>query len=296
MVRAWSDRAIALLLALGAGLAGGPVAAQSPQPSPAAPTAPVKGSAGGGSAVSAPAPASPPASGSPASESPAKAGPSPQGKPASATSPAKPSAQQAPQTPASDDPLKPPALAPEPVRIWQPEGLLEPAQRSQPLPRRNLGVGPTTRPEGSPRGSAGTEVRPGGDPRALPPGLGPTGAMLRGPMPPGAMPPGVFRRGPLPPGALPPGVLPPGAMPPGAMPPGAMPPGAMPPGMVRPQPPGSPSGEQRAANQSWSPWTSLGAGLLLAAGVTMAVTFARRQRQLEDSPLERQDDEQQPRG
>ena len=76
------------------------------------------------------------------------------------------------------------------------------------------------------------------------------------------------------------------------VPPGAMPPGAMPPGLA--------DTKARDKSEAWSPWASLGAGLLLASGVTWLVT-SRRRRLLdvgepERPELERRGDDQRPRG
>lgn len=65
---------------------------------------------------------------------------------------------------------------------------------------------------------------------------------------------------------------------------------------VRPPQPPPAAGERRARNETWSPWTSLGAGLLLAAGVICAVTIARRRRQREENQLEPPGDDQLPGG
>ena len=55
------------------------------------------------------------------------------------------------------------------------------------------------------------------------------------------------------------------------MPPGAMPPGMAPGGASQPKP--------VAKTSTWSPWTSLGLGLLVAGGVTWAVTRSQKRRQ-----------------
>ena len=235
----------------------------------------------------APAPSAPAPAGSPDGASPTT--------PEDATKP-KPSQGQAPAGRPVEMPLKPPPMAQEPVRIWQPEGMGEPAPSSRPLPRRvpRTTALPIQQPGTSPPGAM--------PPGAIPPGAVAPGAMrpgmLRpGMMPPGALPPGAMRPGMLPPGALPPGALPPGALPPGALPPATMPPGVMPPGVA---PPGASQQPKAAAKTStWSPWTSLGLGLLVAGGVTWAVTSSRKRNDGfdADSPdLGGRGDDRRPRG
>ena len=197
------------------------------------------------------------------------------------TTPNTPTSQdQAPAQPPVEVPLQPPPMAQEPVRIWQPEGMGDPAPSPRPLPR--LVVRPTTLPIQQPGPpSSGSQapgtlrpemMRPGG----MPPGMMPPGAMRPDMMRPGMMRPGMLPPGALPPGALPPGASQRGAIPPGAMPPGAMPPGAMPPGAM---PPGTSPAKPVAKSSTWSPWTSLGLGLLVAGGVTWAVTSSQKRRQ-----------------
>lgn len=201
-----------------------------------------------------------PAQNAPAQNAPAPSVPAPSGSPdgaspntpEDATKP-QPSQGQAPAGRPVEMPLKPPPMAEEPVRIWQPEGMGEPSPSSRPLPRR------------VPRTTALPIQQPGtSPPGALAPGAMRPGMMRPGMMPPGALPPGVSQRGGIPPGALPPGAMPPGAMPPGAMPPGVASPGA------------SQQPKAAAKTSTWSPWTSLGLGLLVAGGVTWAVTSSRK--------------------
>lgn len=294
MVRQASFRRLmALLLALAAGGAADGVRSQ-PKTATPAPVAP---------------PSTSLTSGDSAKEPPIPPGPS--GNPPAATgaptpeSPAKSGEGETPKDPPPVAPLKPPALSPEPVRIWQPEGPSEAAPKSKPLPRR-APVGGTPNPAGLVPGQPpGMGAGMGGDPRGLPPGMRPGGPMLRGPvmrgpmppgmMPPGAMVPGGVQRGGLPPGALPPGVLPPGAMPPGGRPPVAIPPEANLP-QLRQQQAGSPEGQKRGREETWSPWMSIGAGLVLAAGVTAVVTMSRRRPSIDADQQERQADDRLPRG
>ncbi|MFM7236371.1 MAG: hypothetical protein ACKOYK_06330 [Cyanobium sp.] len=42
------------------------------------------------------------------------------------------------------------------------------------------------------------------------------------------------------------------------------------------QPPQPPGVKESSRSSTWSPWSSLGAGLLLAGGVTWVVTMTRR--------------------
>jgi hypothetical protein len=70
-----------------------------------------------------------------------------------------------------------------------------------------------------------------------------------------------------------------------------MPPGAMPPGTSQPKP--------VARTSSWSPWSSLGLGLLVAGGVTWAVTRSRQRPQgfdVDSSDLGGRRDDRRPRG
>jgi len=62
------------------------------------------------------------------------------------------------------------------------------------------------------------------------------------------------------------------------MPPGAMPPGAGLPG-VPGQRPGAPLAGDKAGRGAWSPWSSLGAGLVLASGVIVVLTTTRKRRE-----------------
>ena len=83
------------------------------------------------------------------------------------------------------------------------------------------------------------------------------------------------------------------------LPPGALPPGAGAP-QGRPMPLAPSDSASKKTSEAWSPWGSLGAGLLLAGGVTWLVTSRRRQQlqglESDGAARERQRDDQRPGG